>query len=187
MSARDKVEDMLSKVGSDYEKLAERAWKSGDQELIEYLLKVGFAKIDSHRRRKARQFIKENVIRTEFFSDKPLPKVKVKLPDSFRAKHIQRTVANIMTSWRIGGVELGKCTKDKLMTQARNERAAGKGHIENAIWYERLAAPMNDKETVASYWKDGKVIAFIRDEVLTDAAAGSNSRTQLTIEHRAET
>jgi hypothetical protein len=186
MSAKDQAEDMLNKAGGDYERLAEKAWRSGDQELIEYVLKVGFAKIDAYRRRKSRQYIKENVIRSEFFSDSPLPKVKIKLPEAFRARHIQRTFENIMSSWKIGGVELGKCTKEKLLSQAKNERAAGQGHIENAVWYERLAAPMNDRETVAGHWKDGKSIAFIRNEILANAAMGSNSRTVLEIESRTE-
>lgn len=186
MSSIEKVNDMLTKIGNDYDKLADRAWKSGDQDLIMYLMKIGFAKISANMRRKSRQMIKENVIRKEFLSEDDIPKIKIKLTNDFRSKHIQRTISNIMSDWKIGGVELGKCTKEKLLKQAQSERSAGRGHIENAILYERLAAPMNNKETVSSYWKDSRAIVLIRDEILTNIAAGSNSVKVPLLENRTE-
>jgi hypothetical protein len=65
----------------------------------------------------------------------------------------------------IGGTKLGEATKSKLLMTAEEERHAGHGHFKNVEFYENLAAPMNDTETVADHWENEKAVILIQEKI----------------------
>jgi hypothetical protein len=133
-----------------------------------HLIREGFRDFEVRKQRELRNYFKKNVLKPEFMETAPtvpLRKVKVKTSEK-TMRHIIGGAVELFAGWKIGRLEIGKATKDILLTEAKHERARGTGHIANAIIYEKLAQPMDDKQTVANYWKSPEAVKLIRDEVI---------------------
>lgn len=72
----------------------------------------------------------------------------------------------LLRLYTVGGTPLGECTRDKLLTAAKNERRRGEGHIRSAMFNERLAEKLKGREKVKDLPDDvlenARVAAFER-------------------------
>lgn len=140
-----------------------------NKELTLYFINLGFKEFEARQRRSARTYFKKEMIKPGFMSETyvPLkPLVKAKVSEKTISQALSHAT-DMFVGWKIGKLEIGMATKEKLLAEALHERKAGAGHIVNALIYERLATPMNDTQTVADHWKTREAIKLIRDEVIS--------------------
>lgn len=86
----------------------------------------------------------------------------IKLSKRQRAR-LERTVSNLFAEYMIGNKPLGEATREALLDEARAERAAAKGHSNNAYFYERLARRLKPGEKVPQKWTQQEVAQLMRD------------------------
>ncbi len=172
----DKIEALLENA-SDLSSLARGIYKSHDEELVIHLIHVGLEKYRSQQRNAIKRKIKDTILSAEAtekpvgtstkpaFDYDPKPSIKTQRKS---VENAVKAVKSILQSWSIGGIILGDATKDILLHEAKNEYARGKGHVDNARFYERLALPMNNTETVKEnkHWQSDEAVMLIRREIL---------------------
>lgn len=152
---------------NDYAKIARKIQLSGNAKLIEYVLHIGVSQIASGRRHQKRRELKPMVKPPRFVQRPGGAKHSMVLSPGAQVR-LKRAAAELFV-WPIGGEKLGGFTRDLLLAEASKERKSGHGHMKNAIFYERLAAPMNDSDTVLQHWKSPEAASLIRDEIWREA------------------
>jgi hypothetical protein len=165
---RNEVEKYLDKYGNDYALAAQHIQNSGNVKLIAYVLHIGVASIAAGKRQQKRRELKPMVKPPQRTTQRP---GGVRHSVVFSPGHeikLKRAAAELFM-WPIGGAKLGAFTRELVLAEAVKERKSGHGHIKNAIFYERLAAPMNDTDTVLQHWKSPEAASLIRDEIWREA------------------
>ncbi len=163
----DEIEELM--VNNNPTKRNQDCYKNY-KSLALHFINEGFKAYEAKQRREARTHFKKEIIKPEFMAENyrpPKPIVRVKVSER-TVTHAVNHATDMFIGWKIGRLEIGQATKDKLLAEARNEHRAGAGHIINALIYERLAQPMNNRQTVAEYWKSPEAIRVIRDQVVNE-------------------
>ncbi len=157
---------MLDAAKGNISAVVDKLMRSSDTTLQSYVMQIGVESIASKRRAFDRRELRHEVINPDFVN-----KVRRKRPPMSRkeADKLATATLNVFQKWRIGEIALGDATKQKLLAEANAERHAGNGHMLNAEFYEILAEPMNDSETVAQHWKSAKTVDLIREDLWKDA------------------
>ncbi len=166
----DQMDELLARY-TDPNKRYLAVYKN-HKELTLFFIRQGFKEYEVQKQREIRNNIKKTILRPEVLQEgAPVkPAIRVK-PTARTMTHMtDRAIQQlgIFTDWKLGKLPLGDATKGKLITEANHERARGQGHIINAIFYEKLARPMNDSETVANHWKSPETVKLIRDEIISN-------------------
>jgi hypothetical protein len=157
---RDRVYAILDDVNNDTDKAIPKVRLDG--ELVNYVLRIGLDHIKATRRHKRRQELTNTVVRKEFVRGSVTGSIK--LSKAYVGK-LKKVADTLFQDWSIGGVRLGDATKEQLRTWAADLRASAKGSLRNALFYDKLADPMKDGQTVSSYWKSPQAVKIIRDEL----------------------
>lgn len=127
--------------------------RSPHRELLEYLLNAALLRIRQQARKKQRTRIKvEELYDIRVQSILPA-KPRYEISEGAKQKIRQRTLT-MLTTWMIGDMPLADMEKAGLLAAAVHEKNSGNGHFVNAQFYEALAEPMNDIETVKDHWQD---------------------------------
>jgi hypothetical protein len=136
---------------------------NGDEDAALFVIKVGLERIAGMYRRKNRKKLTETVVNPTF----PTGKYGKVPPPSKKARAILlRATESLLHSWKINAnIYLGDATKEDLVMAANSERKSAIGKERRAMFYERLAAPMQEGETVTHYWKNDRAVQLIREEV----------------------
>ena len=165
MDYRARVEKILESVNGDLGKAVAEIL-DGSADLIRYVVEIGLLTFQRRQRADTRKHIRTTVLNPQFVKGRVTGSIR----RSKRAQaRIDQAVRSLFIDWKIGKIALGDVSKSGLLEAAASERGSSKGHLRNAYFYEALAEPMNDKETVKEHWKDSKAAALIRDEIWRDS------------------
>lgn len=170
-------EDEMAELVENYPDPAKRnaAVFKSHRQLALSLINEGFKLFEAKQRRERRNEIKKNILKPEFMNENYV-RPKTIAPVTVSKRTVTGAInhaVDVFSGWTIGRLEIGKATKDKLLTAAQHERKSGAGHLVNAAIYENLAKPMNNTQTVADYWKSKEAVQLIRDEVIKNVSEGS--------------
>lgn len=158
---KEKVLNMLQTAENNCNTVAKKIAHGGNTLLVQYLVQLGVEHVASKFRAHTRREQRRDVISPTFVQGKQRPSI---LTPKDKQK-VAKAARSLFQTWKIGEIGLGEATKTKLLMEAEAERHAGAGHLKNAVFYEKLAAPMADNETVAEHWENEKAVILIKEEV----------------------
>lgn len=157
----DKVRTMLRAAHNNCAAVTKKIMSEKDPKLIVFLVQIGVEHLASKFRAHDRRDMRRNVVEPTFVKGKRRPSI---LTPNDKVK-VAQAAKSLFEVWKIGGIGLGEATKDKLLMAANEERLAGTGHLKNAEFYEALAAPMDDTETVADHWENENAVVLIQEKI----------------------
>lgn len=150
----------------DYVAIAAKIY-GGEKALALYVMQVGVETLAAKRRRSDRQELRSTVVKDDFVKRPGGPAYSVK-PSRRSMDRLGKVVADFFHRWKIGALDLGDATREDLLAEANKERASSKGHLRNAVFYEKLAEPMEPGQRTRDYWKSAEAVKLIRDELWRD-------------------
>ena len=156
-------EDVLRIIdnSADLRAAAEKIYR-GSKDTAIYVILVGLERISQRADAAVRRQMRRTVINPQFVKGRTYGSVKRTRGSIRRAAAAAR---DLFVSYKIAGISIGLYTKEQLIEQAVKERASAKGHLRVAVWYEALAEPMANGQTVKDYWVSEEAIELIREEI----------------------
>lgn len=149
---------------------------SGAANVRAYAVRIGVEHIAASIRRQNRRELKITHIKPSFISKTKGPTGSV---GDIEARKFRRNIVNesieVFSRWYIGDRMLGDHTKQELLVHAGNERKSSAGHLYNAMFYERLAAPMSDTELVKDHWQSLEAVEMLKEQAWRDAGKTSGA------------
>jgi hypothetical protein len=149
VSHRDQALEILENLKGNTSKFALEAYDR-PKNFVLYLLQLAGETLKSKQRRTRRREIRAE-IKPQF--------VRGKVTGSYvltkqSKERIFRNTQELFgaNGWKIGNLQLGAWTKERLIDEAARERSSAKGHIQNACFYEALAEPLKSGQRVDAYW-----------------------------------
>lgn len=162
---RDQVEAILEATEYDVSKAARRVYRPGNEAMIIYVLELGLHTFARKQRAETRRHLHNTVIAPKpvFVSGRVTGSIK---PSPRQQARITKEAQNLFTTYPINAhLMLGDATRDELLAAAQNERAAAKGHLRKAHWFEALANELKPGQKVKERWTGPEAAQLLRDEI----------------------
>lgn len=156
-SFNERVLELLAKL----DRVSATNFIKGVPDLLDYVINIGFDKIEATDRRHQRRMIKSDIA-----PDYTIEARAVRFTAD-TIKRVHSHTIQFMKDWYIGGVALGDLTRENLLDEAEKEKKAGTGHLVNAKIYEILAEPLLPGQKMSEHWTEEaarKAITEIRDQ-----------------------
>jgi len=159
------MQEALDRVDGDLELAAEGIY-DGPKKLAIEVITIGLNTIKARRRAANRRALRHE-IQPQYRPGKRAGSFVMTSQSRRRLmEHTQQLFGP--NGWKIGDIRLGEFTKEGLIDQAIKERQSAKGHIQNALFYETLAEPLQPGQRVREYWKDDDATK-VKNKIWRDA------------------
>ena len=141
---------LLDRVDGDV-KIAAESILDGPKKIALYVLEIGLLHLKAKKRATRRRSLRSEA-KPRFKTGRTTGNIELTKQAKVRLfKMTQELFGD--DGWQIGALNLGSFTKEALLAEAASERKSAKGHIQNALFYEALAEPLQPGQLVKDYWK----------------------------------